>query len=222
MNPLVTGPYSPEKPTGLFGGTFDPIHLGHLGVARSLLAAARVEQVIFIPAACSPFKTDARLTADHHRLEMVNIAIQDQPGFCSSAFEIQQGGISYTIGTAAAFAAILRQPPIIIVGADAVGELHRWRAAQTLVEQYRFLIYDRPGVVFPERAELERQFGKPLAAKLESSRVTGEMFSVSATAIRSMLNQGKEASGLLPAGVIAYIRHHRLYEFDVVQKLPNL
>ena len=135
-----------KKHVGIYGGSFDPIHLGHLIVAQDCLAQAGLESVIFVPTAQSPLKSHAPRTEDKHRLEMVKRSIAHQSAFNCSDHEIERGGVSYTIETIQHFKN--KQPETefhLIIGQDQIEQLLAWHAIETLVKTVNFIAVCRPG-----------------------------------------------------------------------------
>lgn len=201
-----------DVPTALFGGTFDPVHAGHLGVAQALLASGRVRQVLFVPAGAPPHKLGRPLTDARHRLAMLALAVGADPRLGVSPCELERAGPSYTLHTARHFREVFGPRLRLVLGADSLRDLHLWYEAATLVRENRFLVYRRPGCRLPAAATLRRQFGAAGAAKLRAGVVRGPRFAVSSSALRAALAAGNAPATLLPPAVHAYITANRLYE----------
>ncbi len=197
--------------TAIFGGTFDPVHNGHLNLAEHILARDLAGQVVFVPARIPPHKRARDITADAHRLAMLRRAVGDASACAVSAVELERAGPSYTIDTAAHFKEVLEQPPRLVLGMDSLRDLHLWYRSRELAADYDFIIYRRPGVNPPAETELARQFGTQPAAKLTAAIVDGPLIDVSSTDIRNRLADGKSVAGLLPTPVLNYIQQHSLY-----------
>lgn len=133
---------------GIYGGSFDPIHIGHLLVARAALEEMSLSRVIFVPAARSPFKSDQEPASAHLRLSMLNIALSDVNNMEVSDWEITNGGLSFTINTVKYFRSSFPDSEIVyIIGADQCSSLHKWKSADELSKLVTFAIIPRPGVV---------------------------------------------------------------------------
>jgi len=200
-----------DRVTGLYGGTFDPIHRGHLQVAAYLLAAGHLEQLIFLPAAQPPHKRHRRISAPAHRLAMVRLAAADCPGCFVSTWELDRPGVSYTWDTAAHFTTLFGDRLRLIIGMDSLCDLHRWYRGTELAAQYRFLVCPRPGYELPPPAELEARFGPTTAARLRASVVPAPLIPIAASDIRAQLAAGTLPSDLLTPAVWGYILAHQLY-----------
>jgi nicotinate-nucleotide adenylyltransferase len=140
---------------GLFGGTFDPIHNGHLQVAVDVMQLFSLDSIYFIPCAIQPQKSTDPVAPALNRVEMLRMALEGHPGFAISEFEIQRGGPSYTIDTLRHFAAT--QPPgtrlFFILGIDAFLEIDTWKAYPRLFDLASFIVIARPGTdISPEQA----------------------------------------------------------------------
>ena len=195
---------------GLFGGSFDPVHRGHLSVARACLQQARLEEIWFIPAAQAPHKS--ALAGGHERAEMLELATADEPRFCVSRMELERGGVSYTVETLRAISA--SQPAaelFLILGADMLADLPHWAQPGEICRLAIPLCVARPGepalnletlssLVTPERLAIISQWPIQL-----------EPIDVSSTQVRERLAAGDSVGDLLPRGVEAYIRQRGLY-----------
>ena len=205
---------SEENLTAVFGGTFDPVHLGHTGLAEYLLKTGRVNRVVFLPAPHPPHKpgNEPALFAD--RAAMLRAAVAGHPGMSVSELEAERSGPSYTVDT---LDILKKRYPaerfVWVIGSDSLNQLHLWHEADRLVRENRFLAYPRPG----DEADLDRLksvWPPELFAKLRDSILTGAPeFDTSSTAVRQRLSeQGADACrGLLPESVLNYIKEHQLY-----------
>ena len=193
----------------IFGGTFDPIHIGHLAIAEDARHALQAERVIFVPAAQQPFKTRTRSTPAADRLAMVRLGIANNPGFSVADLEIQRGGISYTVETIERLHHDHSQHELyLIVGADAALALPRWHAIERLFELCRVAIVARPGYRF-DRAALDDQLP---AARSRIVTLSGPALEISGTELRQRIRAGRPVRYHLPSAVRAYIAEHRLYQ----------
>jgi len=198
---------SPSRPRiGVFGGTFDPIHHGHLAIARAAAAALHLDNVIFVPSG-NPYLRAAPKASAELRLKMVAAAVANEPRFSISRVDVDRPGPSYSLDTMADLRRVL--PPeselFLIIGADILTQLDRWRDPERLLREVKLVCVDRPGFTRPE--QLPR--GHPGRTALF---IEGPMFEVSATEVRSRLARGTGAEELVPAAVLDIIRVNHLYE----------
>jgi len=211
---------------GLLGGTFDPIHCGHIELAREVRAALALSAVRFVPAGDPPHRAAPVATAAH-RLEMVELAIAGEPGLEVDAREIHRPGRSYTVPT---LLELRREEPArrlaLILGADAFLGLPTWHRWRELFDLAHLVVVARPGVSFEDAMppaladEWARRLRRDGAALVEESAgaiVTQPISAhpISASAIRTQLARGAAGiaavRGLLPAAVLAYIDRNQLY-----------
>src|SRR5512139_1655131 len=211
------------QPIGVFGGTFDPIHFGHLRLAEELAEAVGLSRVRFIPAGQPPHRGAPR-TAAAHRLEMVRRAIAGNPRFEVDAREVQSPRPSYTVDTLTELRAELgtEQPLWLLLGADAFLDLTSWHEWRRLFDLAHIAVAARPGArllqsdVMPELLRNEvsrRQVADGPAAGPAGSVLLRQMtpLDISATAIRDTLARHRSARYLLPDAVLDYIHEHQLY-----------
>src|SRR5512139_2642484 len=207
------------QPIGVFGGTFDPIHFGHLRLAEELAEAVGLSRVRFIPAGQPPHRGAPR-TAAAHRLEMVRRAIAGNPRFEVDAREVQSPRPSYTVDTLAELRAELgaQQPLWLLLGADAFLDLASWHEWRRLFDLANIAVAARPGApllqsdAMPEllRNEVsQRQVADGPAGAVQLRQTTP--LDISATAIRDTLARHGSARYLLPDAVLDYIHEHQLY-----------
>lgn len=180
------------------GGSFDPIHVGHLRAAESARVALGLERVVFMPAGLPPHRAGAAAGA-HDRLVMAELATASHPRFVCSALEVRREGRSYTVDT---LAELLREAPgtewTLILGTDAYAELATWKEPDRLLGMCRLAVVDRPGWVRPSSG--------PPAAEVPSSELL-----VSSTWIRAELKEGRSVRYLVPEPVVDYICKRGLY-----------
>jgi nicotinate-nucleotide adenylyltransferase len=210
-----------ERRIGLFGGTFNPIHLGHLRGAEEIREAFGLQEVIFIPAALPPHKTTEKVIETHHRLEMVKQATQKNPQFSTSDVELQRPGKSYSIDTIRYLRETFKDPLYFILGRDAFVEIDTWKDFRNLFSLCHFIIMTRPGLkqVFPLPEALAADFRYDQGAS-GWVHVSGNMIfskeinflDISSTKIRELVEKGASIKYLVPAEVEAYIEKHGLYQ----------
>jgi nicotinate-nucleotide adenylyltransferase len=191
----------------LFGGTFDPVHYGHLRLAEEAREAANLERVLFVPANASPFRLQEPLSAPHHRLQMLRLATADNPAFEVSELEIQRGGVSYTIDTVNAFREQCPDAELfLILGADALQGFPNWYRAQEIAQACRLLVGMRPNY------DLQAILGYlPEGTRQQVRPIPMLSMEISASAIRRQVRDGRSIRYLTPPDVIEYIQQHRLY-----------
>ena len=191
----------PMPRIGLFGGSFDPVHFGHLLVAQAAREECQLDRLFFIPAAQSPFKLEASLAPASERLRLLRLALAGQSSCAVDDQEILRGGISYTIDTVQDY--IRRFPSgkfFYLIGADHVQQLPRWRDAPELARLVEFLIIPRPG-------EMQR----PLPEPFQGRPLNGFPLGVSASQIRERVRGGLRIDLLVPRTVAEAIHNNRLY-----------
>ena len=196
---------------GVLGGSFDPVHLGHLSLAADALAQAGLDEVLFMPVHRQPFKLDTDLAEDSHRLAMLQAAITGKPGFRVSDLEIRSGGISYTYLT-------LRKlrggegetrETALITGTDSFLKIHTWKNAGELLAENIIIVGSRPGykeeALRSQAESLRREYGARIRM-IENRRLD-----ISATDIRRRVREGLPIGDLVPEAVERYIDSHGLY-----------
>lgn len=205
---------------GVLGGTFDPVHLGHLAVAAFARDALGLESVVFMPAGAPPHKTDRPVSAAHHRLAMVELAIVGNSTLAVSNLEIDRPGPSYAVDTMALLVneervSGRRREPYFILSSEAVVTLPGWHEPDRLLELCRLAVAPRSGVGTPTAAWIEEHF--PGRADRFVALDSPEM-AVSASEIRRIAAAGGSLAGLVPPAVARYIFDHELYTSDVWRK----
>ncbi|MFH1218077.1 MAG: nicotinate-nucleotide adenylyltransferase [Pseudomonadota bacterium] len=211
------------KKIGLFGGTFDPVHNGHMAVARAVLDQLELDILYFIPAATPPHKADQFITSFDHRLAMLRLALQDEPRFVVSDIEGLRSGPSYTIDTLSQFCRKLGAGVdlFFIIGLDAFAEITTWKGYRELLERSSFVVIDRPShgnhdlkeVVagsFPDYQE----DGPGIWWKEGGKRIISlsmEPVAVSSSMVRDVLRKGLAVENFIPPAVVSYLLSEHLY-----------
>lgn len=189
---------------GLYGGTFDPVHLGHLRAAETAREAAGLDLVAFLPAAVPPHR-GAPLSAAADRLEMVRLATAPHPRFEAWDAELRRPGPSYTVETVAT---LLEERPadgfVLVVGTDTWPEVATWREPERLLSLVEVVVVDRPG-------HAGREPRAPFPGARGVRRAEGPSLPVSATAVRERVRLGHSVRYLVPDAVAEYIAARRLY-----------
>lgn len=196
---------------GILGGTFDPVHYGHLILAEQARAEASLDRVVFMPAMVQPFKLNVKTAGGDHRYAMLQIATAGNPHFSVSRMELDKPEISYTINTLNDCRAELGADTELyfIIGTDAFLNLEKWYAAEDLLEGFSFVIGTRPGY---KEQELKTLIGR-LRAQYGTKiiEINNPEVEISSTDIKNRVREGKSIKYLLPESVEEYIHKNRLY-----------
>lgn len=186
---------------GLFGGSFDPIHLGHLLVAQAAHEELDLARLFFIPAAQSPFKPERRPLPGNERLRLLRLALAGKTWCELDEQELQRGGVSYTIDTVRAYARRFPDASLhYLIGADHVSQLPKWRDAAELARLAEFVVIPRPG-----------QTEVPIPSPFRGRMLSGFPLGVSSSQIRARVKAGLPIDHLVPAIVAEAVRNNRLY-----------
>lgn len=202
-----------KKRIGILGGTFNPIHMGHLIMAEKVCKHHHLSRVIFIPAYIPPHKYVNELADAIHRYQMVKVAVNENDKFEVSDIEIKREGKSYTIDTVQE---ILRYygedcDVFLIMGADSLNELELWKNIKKLSQLCHFVVVNRPGFTTDATPRLAELIGCDNILDIEKLRVKIEPVGISSTEIRKRLKDRIKINGLVPECVGAYIKEHGLY-----------
>lgn len=191
------------KRIGILGGTFDPIHVGHLLVARDAKDALKLDRVIFVPASTPPHKMDRETAPAASRLAMVHLAVQDDPDFSVSEIEYQRSGPSFSIDTIESLKEEFSGNDLFfLIGEDNLGEIWSWKEPERLFHDCRVIVIGRPG---GDRMTIPSDLPGPATA-LDIHRIR-----LSSSEIREMVREGRSIRYLVPREVEGYIYEHRLY-----------
>ncbi len=195
---------------GLMGGTFDPIHSGHLVVAEEVRIGFGLDRVTFIPSARPPHKPGRAVTCPEHRYAMTLLATASNPHFDVSRVEIERPGPSYSIDTVRYFRDSDPGGTIFfITGADAISEILAWKDPAGLIEMCEFVAVARPGYNFEALQDLKQKLGAGLLSKIHVFETTP--VDISSTEIRRRLSQNSSVRYLVPDEVLEYIEKTGLY-----------
>lgn len=197
----------------LFGGSFDPIHNGHLAVADYALDHLKADHLIFIPARRSPLKSTGPSADGKIRQEMIRYAISDRKGFSVSDCELRRSEPSYTFDTVRQFRDQFGADADLfwLIGADAIKDIDRWYRVNELLELCRLCIMYRGGIMKPELTSLIPVFGASRVCQLEKDILPTPLIDISSSEIRARIAAGKSIGELLPEKVAEYIRKTGLY-----------
>jgi nicotinate-nucleotide adenylyltransferase len=212
-------------PIGILGGTFDPIHYGHLRLAEEMLELAGLQQIRFIPTGNPPHRDTPRVSAQH-RSAMVKLAIADQPGFVLDEREVKRTDKCFTVHTLRELRTELgsTQSMCLLMGGDAFLQLHTWHEWEEILDLAHIVVGYRPGFTLEKRihsatAGLQQHYQKRLCdVNYLSQQAAGGIaelaipkLEISATLIRSRVAENRTIRYLLPATVVNYIYQHHLY-----------
>jgi nicotinate-nucleotide adenylyltransferase len=201
---------------GIFGGSFDPVHLGHLVVAECCREHARLDRVVFVPTAIQPFKQSRQPAAGQHRSEMLALAVGGNPAFEISTAELDRGGVSYTVDTLAALReAHLDDELHLILGPDALASLPDWREPARILDLAGVIAVERDGLDDVSSAVQESRLATLLGPE-RSRRIVADKVRVPALGIRSsdlrtLVAAGRSIRYRTPRAVEQYIATHGLY-----------
>jgi len=197
---------------GVFGGTFDPVHYGHLVAAEEIRYRLRLDKVLFVPAGLPPHKLDHDITPTRHRLAMLELAIASNPGFALSRVDVDRHGPCYTVDTLA----LLHEEYgpgtelFFLMGMDSLAEILTWKDPERLIRLARIVVVGRPGF----QADVN-ELDKVLPGAAERICIVDTpLMEVSSSDIRRRVREGAPIRYQVPEAVEAYIRAHRLYLDD--------
>lgn len=195
---------------GLFGGTFDPVHCGHLHVARTAFDAFDLDAIVFVPAARSPHKLDAKMASAEDRMAMLALALEGEPWFALSDMELRRGAPSFTIDTVLALteqrSALKDSELFLVLGSDNLTGLDTWRDIDQIFQLAQPITIARKGTTLDDLAKLSA----PSRERLERGFVNATPVEVSATELRGELRAGRSDSKL-PGAVREYIESRGIY-----------
>lgn len=191
---------------GIMGGTFDPVHIGHLIAAESARVGMQLDEVWFMPTYIPPHKQTAPLAGAEHRLRMAALAVEDNPYFRVTDIEMQLGGVSYSVETVERLTGLYPEHRFYyIIGADMVQYLPKWYRIERLVELIDFVGLVRPGYLLDTEALDER-------VREKLSMVPMPLIDISSSTLRARLLAKQSVRYLLPDSVYVYVKENALYE----------
>ena len=184
---------------GILGGTFNPVHIGHLILAEETRQACALDKVFFVPANVPPHKDSGDIIESYHRLTMVKLAIEENPYFAVSDMEIKRGGRSYTIDTVKAFKNLNPKDEIyFIIGSDLFKYLDEWKDLSEIIGLVKFVVAQRPGYPF-----------KNLPSHIKTVDI--HALDISGFEIRECIKKAKSIRYFVPERVLSYIEKNKLY-----------
>lgn len=197
---------------GIFGGTFDPVHHGHLILAEQCREQAQLDQVWFLPAARPPHKQDQDLAAFHHRVEMLTLGIAGHPPFRIEELEKERSGPSFTADT---LVELHRRDPqheyFLVVGSDCLPDMPRWYQPARILSLATLVVAERPGWPAWTTEQLRSAIGLPPEAPCGLIPVDMPLFELASRELRRRIVEGRSIRFLVPRAVECYIEQHRLY-----------
>jgi nicotinate-nucleotide adenylyltransferase len=192
-----------EVKIGFFGGSFDPVHFGHLCAAQDACEHQRLDRLLFVPAAQAPLKRHRARSSARDRLAMLRAAIGDDARFGISDFELKKGGVSYTIDSVRFYCAQFPRDQLFwVVGGDQLGRLHLWKDIRQLAQMIEFIVLERPG-----------HLSKPASPVpgLRLHRCPGHAMEISSTELRDRARRRLRLDYFMPGKTVAYIKRRALY-----------
>lgn len=204
---------SRKKRIGVIGGSFDPVHVGHLMIAQDALERLNLTEVVFVPAAMAPHKQHVQQVEATHRLTMLQMAVETDGHFSVSDMEIDRGGVSYTVDTLDAFKILYGDHDLyLIVGSDTLVDLHTWYKIDRILELCKIATLLRPGEDFD--SGMAEKIDLPTESKRELLKnvIHAHQIEVSSTEIRQRVSRGVSIRYLVPDRVAHYIKEQGLYK----------
>lgn len=198
-----------NKKYGIYGGSFDPIHIGHVALADSAVRECGLDKLIFMPAFISPFKQDRRVTDGHDRCCMIEAAIKANSAFCLSRYELNRKGTSYTIETLRHWKKLLDGELCFILGFDSAVQVDTWYEGEEILRNYHLITARRPDTDYIKGLKVLESFREKYGANI--TVLDMPPVDASSTQIRDLIKEGRSITGLVPQGVEEYIIEHHLY-----------
>jgi len=202
-----------KRKLALFGGTFDPIHLGHTIVAAEAVKHIGAEKIVFVPARRSPLKGFLPCASDEDRFAMIALAIAGDKNFELSDYELKRPEPSYTLQTVRQFQADYGSETSIywLIGADSIDDLPHWHKITDLIDECNLSAMYRAGFAPPAFSRFEQLWGRQRVEKLQRNIIQTSLIDISSTEIRNRLAHGLDATDMLHPAVAEYIHEHGLY-----------
>jgi len=206
-----------KRKIALFGGTFDPIHLGHTRVVAEAARHIGAEKVVFIPARCSPLKGFTPSASDDDRFAMIALAIAGNKSFELSDYELKRPQPGYTLQTVRRFQADYGSQTEIywLIGADSVEDLPHWYKISELIDECNLATMYRAGFKPPDFSKFKELWGPQRVEKLQRNVVETSLIDISSTEIRNKLAAGSDVTTMLHPAVADYIHEHGLYRAKI-------
>lgn len=197
---------------GVFGGSFDPVHYGHLLLAENCREACGLDEVWFVPAAVPPHKQDRDRASDDHRWTMLELAIAEIPEFRACDLELRRGGVSYTVDTLEYLQAARPDAELhLLLGGDSMGDFPTWKATARIVELATLAVVRRGGRPADDVRRWREELAKRTGVDVRCQAVEMPAWEVSSSELRRRAAEGRSLRFLTPPAVASYIQRERLY-----------
>ena len=214
-------PAEKNKRVGVFGGSFDPIHLGHLILAEQCRQQGKLDEVLFIPAAQNPQKENGAIATDRQRVEMVDLAIGGHQGFMRSSIEIERGGESFTVDTLKQLAEEMPEAELfLIIGGDSLNSFSTWKDPEEILRLATPLVVARPGAGEVDFDQLASLTDAENLARIKELAIASPLIEISSTDMRRRVGAGESIRYLTPRPVEKYIETQRTYQIKTPAKTP--
>jgi nicotinate-nucleotide adenylyltransferase len=195
---------------GILGGTFDPVHLGHIKISKAVMRKMKLDRIIFIPSFVSPHKQDAKPAGPADRLNMLKLALKDQRNFEVDEHEIQKEEISYSIDTIDYLKSKYPEDELFwIIGADMLFYIEKWHEYKKVLERIAFIAVGREGYDYMSMLEHISKLERKYNAHIFLCRIPN--IDISSTAIRGMIREDRPVTGMLHPDTADYIKENSLY-----------
>jgi len=194
---------------GILGGTFDPVHKGHIYIAEQCMKHLGMDRIMFLPNGNPPHKRGRNITDKEHRYNMLKIAISGCEGFCVSDYEIRREEYSYTVETMRNLRKLSDDEYILIIGADSFYQLDLWYKSDELVKENRFVVLDREYDGHGNISEDVERFNKEHLSHISLLKIP--LIDISSTEIRNRISMGTDISDMVGENVANYIKENNLY-----------
>ncbi len=199
------------KRIGILGGTFDPVHYGHLIIGEMGREALGLDEIWFMPTGLSPHKDEKKITSLEHRLAMLNLVIAKNPGFILSDFEVNSGEVNYTYRTMERLSEQYPEHEIFyFMGGDSLEMFEIWKKPEVISKYCTLVVANRDAVDSEKIQFFKKKYESMYGTKIQELSIP--QFDVSSSVIRQRAKEGKSLRYLLPEEVITYIKEHHLYE----------
>ena len=198
-----------KKRYGIYGGSFDPIHIGHVALAENAVRECGLDKLIFMPAYISPFKQDRHVTDGRDRCRMIETVLKTNSAFCLSRYELNKQGTSYTIKTLRHWEKLLDGELFFILGFDSAVQIDTWFEGEEILKNYHLVTARRPDTDYAEGLKKIESFREKYGADITVLNMIP--VDASSTEIRNLIKEGKPLTGLVPPEVEEYITEHKLY-----------
>lgn len=197
---------------GIYGGSFDPIHTGHLILAEQCRTQANLDQIWFVPCATNPHKPDGPIAKNRQRKEMIQLAISGHEPFQFSSIELDRGDVSYTIDTLMTFSETYPDDELfLLMGSDSLEEFENWKDPAKICELAVPLIINRPGAKPVDLGVVQSMVDEERFKQIKTSQMTSFLIEISSSEIRKRVRNGETIRYLLPRGVERYLQTQKLY-----------